>query len=82
MVEKPGTGCSLGRIHDVENNGVGITCEWLKLGRSGRWGEYLPALARPAKESPKICSLIMEAMERGIFDALGVKMRKLILRQG
>jgi len=71
---------SLGRIHDMENNGMGIKCEWTETGRRRAVGRIFSCpLAKPAKESPKICSTILEAMERGTFDALGVKMKKPIL---
>lgn len=71
---------SLGRIHDMENNGMGIKCEWIETGKKRAVGRIFACpLAKPAKESPKICSVIMEAMERGTFDALGVKIKKPVL---
>jgi len=71
---------SLGRIHDMENNGMGIKCEWLETGEKRAVGRIFACpLARPAKGSPKVCSVILEAMERGTFDALGVKIKKPII---
>lgn len=71
---------SLGRIHDLENSYIGIKCEWIETGKKRAVQRifYCP-VAEVAKKNPKICSVILEAVERGTFDALGVKIKKPIL---
>ena len=66
----------LGRIMDLEDNNSGIKGEWVETGKKKAVKhEYLCPLARPCEKSPKICSVLLEAMEQGTFDAMGVKLK-------
>lgn len=66
----------LGRIMDLEDNNSGIKGEWVETGKNKAVKhEYECPLAEPCKKSPKVCSVLLEAMEQGTFDALGVKLK-------
>jgi predicted ArsR family transcriptional regulator len=66
----------LGRIMDLEDNNSGIKGEWVETGKKRAVKhEYECPLAEPCRRSPKVCSHLLEAMERGTFDALGVKLK-------
>jgi predicted ArsR family transcriptional regulator len=66
----------LGRIMDLEDNNSGTKGEWIETGKKRAVKrEYECPLATPCQESPKICSVLLEAMEQGTFDALGVKLK-------
>jgi len=66
----------LGRIMDLEDNNSGIKGEWVETGKNRAVKhEYECPLAEPCKKSPKVCSVLLEAMEQGTFDALGVKLK-------
>jgi predicted ArsR family transcriptional regulator len=70
----------LGRIMDLEDNNSGIKGEWVETGKKRAVKrEYECPLAHPCKKSPKVCSELLEAMEQGTFDALGVKRKNLVL---
>jgi len=61
---------------ELEDNNSGIKGEWVETGkRRAVKHEYECPLARPCMKSPKICSILLEAMEQGTFDALGVKLK-------
>jgi predicted ArsR family transcriptional regulator len=65
----------LGRIMDLEDNNSGIKGEWVEWGKKKAVKhEYECPLAQPCIKSPEICSILLEAMEQGTFDALGVKL--------
>ena len=69
----------VGRIFDLEDNGLGIRGEWVETGkRRAVKREYECPLVRPAKKCPQVYRLF-EAMERGTLDALGVKCKKPVL---
>jgi predicted ArsR family transcriptional regulator len=66
----------LGRIMDLEDNNSGIKGEWVETGKKRAVKhEYECPLAEACKRSPKVCGVLLEAMERGTFDALGVKLK-------
>lgn len=66
----------LGRIMDLEDNNSGIKGEWIETGRKRAVKrEYECPLALPCQENPKICSVLLEALEQGTFDAMGVKLK-------
>jgi predicted ArsR family transcriptional regulator len=66
----------LGRIMDLEDNNSGIKGEWIETGKKRAVKrEYECPLALPCQESPKICSVLLEALEQGTFDAIGVKLK-------
>jgi len=66
----------VGRIMDLEDNNSGIKGEWVETGRKRAVKhEYDCPLAKPCEKSPKVCSVLLEAMERGTFDALGIKLK-------
>jgi predicted ArsR family transcriptional regulator len=66
----------LGRIMDLEDNNSGIRGEWIETGKNRAIKrEYECPLATPCKESPKICSVLLEALEQGTLDAVGVKLK-------
>ena len=66
----------LGRIMDLEDNNSGIKGEWVVTEqKKAVKHEYSCPLAEPCEKSPKVCSVLLEAMEQGTFDALGVKLK-------
>jgi len=66
----------LGRIMDMEDHGCGIRGEWVETGKKRAVKhEYDCPMAEPIKKCPKVCSILLEAMERGTFDGLGVKLK-------
>ena len=70
----------LGRIMDLEDNNSGIKGGWVETGRKKAIKhEYECPLAEPCKKSPKVCSVLLEAMEQGTFDALGVSLENPII---
>jgi predicted ArsR family transcriptional regulator len=70
----------LGRIMDMEDHGCGIRGEWVETGKKKAVKhEYDCPMAEPIKKSPKVCSVLMEAMERGTFDGLGVKLKNPVI---
>lgn len=70
----------LGRIMDLEDNNSGIKGGWVETGRKKAIKhEYECPLADPCKKSPKVCSVLLEAMEQGTFDALGVALKNPII---
>lgn len=70
----------LGRIMDMEDHGCGIRGEWVETGkRRSVKHEYECPMAEPIKKCPKVCSVLMEAMERGTFDGLGVKLKNRVI---
>jgi predicted ArsR family transcriptional regulator len=70
----------LGRIMDLEDNNSGIKGEWVETGKKRAVKhEYECPLAEPCKRSPKVCSALLEAMEQGTFDALGVKLKNSVV---
>ena len=72
----------LGRIMDLEDNNSGIRGEWVETGKKRSVKhEYECPIARPCKTCPEVCSVLLESMERGTFDALGVKIKKPVLNK-
>jgi predicted ArsR family transcriptional regulator len=70
----------LGRIMDLEDNNSGIKGEWVETGkRRAVKHEYECPLASPCQKSPRVCSILLEAMEQGTFDALGVKRKNRVI---
>lgn len=70
----------LGRIMDLEDNNAGIKGEWVETGKNKAVKhEYDCPLADTCRKSPKVCSILMEAMERGTFEALGVKLKNPVI---
>lgn len=70
----------LGRIMDLEDNNSGIKGGWVETGRKKAIKhEYECPLGEPCKKSPKVCSVLLEAMEQGTFDALGVTLKNPII---
>jgi hypothetical protein len=67
----------LGRIMDIEDNNSGVRGEWVETGRKRAVKhEYECSQAKAYEKCPRICSELLEAMEEGTFDALGVKVKK------
>jgi len=70
-----------GRFSNIESTkgGIlnsGIKGEWVEWGKKKAVKhEYECPLAQPCIKSPEICSILLEAMEQGTFDALGVKLK-------
>ena len=70
----------LGRIMDLEDNNSGIRGGWVETGkRRAVKREHECSIAKPCQTCPEVCSVILEAMEQGTFDALGVKVKTPIL---
>lgn len=70
----------LGRVMDLEDNNSGIKGEWVETGKKKAVKhEYECPLARPCEKCPQVCSILLEALEQGTFDALGVKLKRPIL---
>jgi predicted ArsR family transcriptional regulator len=70
----------LGRIMDLEDNNSGIKGGWVETGRKKAVKhEYQCPIADPCKKSPKVCSVLLEAMEQGTFDALGITLKNPIV---
>jgi len=66
----------LGRVMDLEDSNSGIRGEWVETEtKRAVKREYECPLAAPCQENPKICSVLLEALEQGTFDALGVKLK-------
>jgi len=66
----------LGRIMDLEDNNSGIKGQWIETGKKRAVKhEYECPLAVPCQESPKVCGVLLEALEQGTFDAMGVKLK-------
>ncbi|MFW6151040.1 MAG: hypothetical protein ACOC6A_05850 [Chloroflexota bacterium] len=67
----------LGRVMDIEDNNSGVRGEWVETGkRRAVKHEYECSQAGAYEKCPRICSDLLEAMEEGTFDALGVKVKK------
>ena len=67
----------LGRIMDIEDNNSGVKGEWVETGRKRAVKhEYECSQAKPYEQCPEICSVLLEAMEEGTFDALGARVKK------
>lgn len=67
----------LGRIMDIEDNNSGVRGEWVETEKQRAVKhEYECSQARAYEKCPRICSDLLEAMEEGTFDALGVKVKK------
>lgn len=72
----------LGRIMDLEDNNAGVRGEWVEYGKKRAVKhEYECSQAKAYEKCPEICTVLLEAMERGTFDALGAKVKWPILRQ-
>ncbi len=75
-IDNLGDARCLGRIMDLEDNNSGIKGDWIETGKKRAVKrEYECPLAAPCQESPKICSVLLEALEQGTFDALGIKLK-------
>lgn len=67
----------LGRIMDIEDSNSGVRGEWIETGKKRAVKhEYECSQAKPYEKCPQVCSILLEAMEEGTFDALGVKVKK------
>jgi len=72
----------LGRIMDIEDNNSGVRGEWVETGKKRAVKhEYECSQARAYEKCPKICTELLEAMEEGTFDTLGVKVKKPVITQ-
>ena len=81
-VDDFGDARSLGRIIDLEANLTGVRGEWVEWGRKRAVKhEYECPQAKPCQKCPSVCTILLEAMEEGTFDALGVKVKKPIVTQ-
>lgn len=70
----------LGRILDLEDSGGGIYGEWVEWDRKRAVKrDYECPQAKPYGKCPQICTVLLEAMEEGTFDALGVRLKKPIV---
>jgi predicted ArsR family transcriptional regulator len=70
----------LGRIMDLEDNNAGVRGEWVEYGKKRAVKhEYECSQAKAYEKCPKICTVLLEAMEQGTFDALGVKVKTPII---
>jgi predicted ArsR family transcriptional regulator len=66
----------LGRIMDLEDNNSGIKGGWVETGKKRAVKrEFSCPLAEPCEKNPRVCSILLEAMEQGTFDALGVQLK-------
>ena len=67
---------SVGRIFDLEDSSMGLKGEWVETGKKRAVKrEFFCPLAAAARACPEICERLFEAVERGTFDALGVKVK-------
>ena len=67
---------SVGRIFDLEDIGIGIKGEWVETGKKRAVKrEFFCPLATAATACPEICERMFDAVERGTFDALGVRVK-------
>lgn len=68
----------LGRIMDIEDNNSGVKGEWIETGKKKAVKrEYeCPLVCPQLEQCPQVCSLLLEAMEEGTFDELGVRVKK------
>lgn len=70
----------IGRIMDLEDNNSGIRGEWVEFGKKRAVKhEYKCPLDTPCKKCPKVCSVLLEALEQGTMDGLGIKLKNPIL---
>ena len=70
----------IGRIMDLEDNNSGIRGEWVEFGKKRAVKhEYKCPLDTPCKKCSKVCSVLLEAMEQGTMDSLGIKLKNPIL---
>jgi predicted ArsR family transcriptional regulator len=70
----------IGRIMDLEDNNSGIKGEWVEFGKKRAVKhEYECPLDTPCKKCPKVCSVLLEAMEQGTMDGLGIKLKNPII---
>lgn len=70
----------IGRIMDLEDNNSGIRGEWVEFGKKRAVKhEYKCPLDAPCKKCPKVCSVLLEALEQGTMDGLGIKLKNPIL---
>ena len=65
---------SVGRIFDLEDTGVGIKGEWVETGkkRAVKREFYCPFGAM-AMVCPEVCTRLFDSVEKGTFDAIGIK---------
>ena len=67
---------SVGRVFDLEDNGIGIKGEWVETGRKRAVKrEYYCPLAAGASLCPEICTRLFDAVGRGTLDALGARVK-------
>ena len=70
----------LGRIMDLEDNNAGVRGEWVEYGKKRAVKhEYECSQAKPYEKCPQICTILLEAMEQGTMEALGVKVKTPII---
>jgi predicted ArsR family transcriptional regulator len=70
----------LGRIMDLEDNNAGVRGEWVEWGKKRAVKhEYECSQAKAYEKCPEICTVLLEAMEQGTMDALGVKVKTPII---
>jgi len=68
----------LGRIMDIEDNNSGVKGEWIETGkkRAVKREYECPLVCPQLEQCPQVCSTLLEAMEEGTFDKLGVRVKK------
>jgi predicted ArsR family transcriptional regulator len=65
---------SIGRIFDLEDSLYGVKGEWVEFGRRRAVKrEYECPFSEAAKLCPEMCTRAAAAVERGTFDAIGIK---------
>jgi predicted hydrocarbon binding protein len=65
---------SVGRIFDLEDTGIGIKGEWVETGkRRVVKREFCCPLGPMSAVCPEICTRLFDSVEKGTFDAIGVK---------
>lgn len=71
----------LGRIMDIEDNNSGVKGEWIETGkkRAVKHEYECPLVCPQLEKCPQVCSILLEAMEEGTFDELGVRVKKPLL---
>ena len=67
---------SVGRIFDFEDSSTGIKGEWVESGKKRAVKrEYFCPLSPTLALCPDICTRLFDALERGTFDAIGVRVK-------
>lgn len=73
---------SLGRMVDTDDDSVGVKGEWVEFGKKRAVKrEYFCPAVRAVGKNTKICTELMETMERAYMDAAGAKLKNSIIFQ-